>query len=175
MPIVLIIIGVVLIIYNYRAIKREENTSNFSFENILNNNKEDVNDYKIELGILRRDIAESLTELQEEIIEIKNELNILKNVKEVYDNRDEIEKNENEYTEPNDDNNVEESNIEINLDIDKEVISEINFSENKKNIDSLKTESIKKLLLDGLTEEQICSKLSISKGEVLLVKGLFKK
>ncbi|AQR92158.1 hypothetical protein [Clostridium saccharobutylicum] len=175
MPIVLIIIGVVLIIYNYRAIKREENTSNFSFENILNNNKEDVNDYKIELGIIRRDIAESLTELQQEIIEIKNELNILKNVEEVYENKAEIENNKNEYTESNDDNNVEESNIEINLDIDKEVISEINFSEIKKNIDSSKTESIKKLLLDGLTEEQICRELSISKGEVLLVKGLFKK
>lgn len=63
MLIVLIIIGVVLIIYNYRVIKREENILNFFFENIFNNNKEDVNDYKIEFGIFRRDIVESLIEL----------------------------------------------------------------------------------------------------------------
>lgn len=59
-------------------------------------------------------------------------------------------------------------------DIDEEigVISEINFSESA---DSNKTQSIKRLLNAGLTEDEICRELSVSKGEVLLVKGLFKK
>ena len=74
--------------------------------------------------------------------------------------------------------------------IDDDIISEINFnnrkdvrnsevnknkSDNKKAADSRKTESIKELLDQGLSEEEVCRRLSISKGEVLLVKDLFKE
>ncbi|MBQ2611906.1 hypothetical protein IJF81_05905, partial [bacterium] len=38
-----------------------------------------------------------------------------------------------------------------------------------------KTQQIKELLDMGLNEDQICEKLSLGKGEVQLVKGLFKK
>ena len=85
MPLILLIIGIVMIIYNYRAIKREDkvkqedNSLNISFQSVLQDNKEELNDYKMEIGLLRRDIAESLTELQEEIVDIKNNLNRLKN------------------------------------------------------------------------------------------------
>jgi uncharacterized membrane-anchored protein YhcB (DUF1043 family) len=94
MPIIIIIIGIVLIIYNYRAIKKEnklekeEDILNISFQSVLQDNKEELNDYKIEIGILRRDIAESLTELQEEIVDIRNNLNRLKNNKEIYENKE---------------------------------------------------------------------------------------
>lgn len=197
MPLILLIIGLVLIIYNYRAIKKEgklkqeDNSLNISFQSVLQDNKEDLNDYKMEIVILRRDIAESLTELQEEILDIKNDLNKFKNNKEMYDNKEDLENkyflNENdinnEYNKVNNPN-VEEINkvdgiideIDEKLFVDSNVnhgiISEINFSEN---VDSSKTQNIKKLLKEGLTEEQICHKLSVSKGEILLVKGLFKK
>lgn len=171
MPVILLIIGLFLIIYNYRAIKKEEkvkqegNGLNISFQGLLNDNKEELNDYKMEIGILRKDIAESLTELQEEIIDIKNNLNMLKNNSKVYDNKEGLENN---Y--------IDENNLDKNLltdsDIEDEIVSEITFSEN---VDSDKTQKIKKLLYDGLTVEQICFELSVSKGEVLLVKGLYKK
>ena len=38
-----------------------------------------------------------------------------------------------------------------------------------------KTERIRNLLQHGFSEDEICEKISIGKGEVLLVKGLFKK
>ncbi|HEX9025348.1 MAG TPA: hypothetical protein VF839_02690 [Clostridium sp.] len=201
MPLILLIIGLVLIIYNYRAIKREskvkqeDNILDISFQSVLQDSKEELNDYKMEIGILRKDIAESLTELQEEIIDIKNNLNKLKNNEEIYDNKQDLENKYliNEYEidtdiskdhSKADDKKLEKINkidlivgnkgekLFVDLDINKEKPTEDVFSEKA---DSNKTQSIKKLLKEGLTEEQICHELSVSKGEVLLVKGLFKK
>lgn len=198
MPLILITIGLVLIIYNYRAIKREneikqeENGLNISFQSVLQDSKEELNDYKMEIGILRKDMAESLTELQEEILEIKNNLKKLKNNEKIYENKDNLENNnvlnetyideqdagayneimQEQITQVSNIENEMPENIIANAEADKEVICEINFSEN---VDSNKTQNIKKLLKEGLTEDQICHELSVSKGEVLLVKGLFKK
>ena len=200
MPLILLIIGVVLIVYNYRAIKseqqdkREDSSFNISFQSILQDSKEELNDYKMELGLLRKDMAESLTELQEEIFDIKKDINRLKNISEMYENKEGLENNypidEKEIditiNEPdirseeekidadkieNNDYEIDESTI-LDSEINDGVISEIDFSPK---VDSDKTASIKKLLSEGLTEEQICHELSVSKGEVLLVKGLFKK
>lgn len=221
MPLILLIIGVVLIVYNYRAIRHEQEDKqddsefDISFQSVLQDSKEEMNDYKIELGLLRKDMAESLTELQEEIFDIKKDINllekdmhllkndnshllknqdqILKNNDEVYENKEELENNY-PIGESKIDNSIKETNKILEQDkdftevdyIDHEtdegmnlysetsdgVISEIDFSAKA---DSDKTASIKKLLGEGLTEEQICHELSVSKGEVLLVKGLFKK
>jgi len=222
MPLILLIIGIFLIVYNYRAIKREGETkeldsSSVSFQSALQDSMEELSDYKMEIGLLRKDIAESLTELQEEIFDIKKDIHLLKNMDyhrlkntdyhllkknkdhrlknngKIYENKEGLENN---Y-------HINENNIDLNInqidnkseDIKEEVnsksidyktdnimilesetndgiISEINFSEK---VDSDKTASIRKLLSEGLTEEEICHELSVSKGEVLLVKGLFKK
>lgn len=187
MPLILITIGLVLIIYNYRAIKKEnqikqeENSSNISFQSVLQGSKDELNDYKIEIGVLRRDIAESLTELQEEIVEIKNNLNKLKINEKKYENKEEELESEDSKSKAEKNTelnkiystiNAMDEDIIVNSEMDSEVICEVDFSGN---IDSTKTQNIKKLLKDGLTEEQICHQLSVSKGEVLLVKGLFKK
>jgi len=201
MPLILLMIGLVMIIYNYRGIKKgnevhQDNDSlNISFQSVLQDSKEELNDYKIEIGLLRRDIAESLTELQEEIIDIKNNLNRLKNYGERYENKEDLENkyflniNEihsdinNDYNQINDikvekinkiDQIIGESGEKLFFDHDmkEETVYAIDFSDN---VDSSKTKSIKKLLKDGLKEEEICRKLSVSKGEVLLVKNLFEK
>lgn len=194
MPLILLIIGVALIVYNYRAIKREKEDSSFdiSFQGVLQDSKEELNDYKMELGLLRKDIAESLTELQEEIFYIKKDIHVLKNNGEAYENKEELENNYIEKNhidvsinepdvklesdkEVNEMENIDykiDNNSILNSEVDNGIISEINFSAK---VDSDKTTSIKKLLSEGLTEEQICHELSVSKGEVLLVKGLFKK
>ena len=206
MPLILLIIGFSLIVYNYRVIKRENNINkendalNISFQSVLQDSKEELNDYKMEIGLLRRDIAESLTELQEEIIKIKSDLKELKNGEERYENKEDLEiedfldkydiDDSINYSEDAEDHKkskrlyiVDDSIMDLDeeytesltdTDIDEEigVISEINFSESA---DSNKTQSIKRLLNAGLTEDEICRELSVSKGEVLLVRGLFKK
>lgn len=176
MPIILIIVGILLIVFNYIAIKKESTSfeiqdherirnKNNSFDNILNKSKDELNDYKIELGMLRRNVAESLTELQEEILEIKKYLNIVKNEDSLYDYNREIENNSI--------NNIDDDIVsEINFK-NKSISSKINHTDNLS--DSKKTESIKELLQQGLSEDDVCRRLSISKGEVLLVKDLFTK
>lgn len=146
MPISLIIIGALLIFLNYKAIKKDKNT----FSNVLKYKKEDITEFEVKLGAIRKDMAESLTELQQEILELK-----IKST-----NR----------TISQEDNNVSlkrDNEIEYLLEGKEEVINDIS----KKG----KSERIKELLDMGLTEDEICEKLSIGKGEVLLVKGLFKK
>ncbi|NSA03252.1 hypothetical protein FHU26_003801 [Clostridium beijerinckii] len=205
MPLILLIIGFSLIVYNYRVIKRENNINkendalNISFQSVLQDSKEELNDYKMEIGLLRRDIAESLTELQEEIIKIKSDLKELKNGEEGYENKEDLEiedfldkydiDDSINYGEDREDHKkskrlyiVDDSIMDLDeeytesltdTDIDEEigVISEINFSESA---DSNKTQSIKRLLNAGLTEDEICRELSVSKGEVLLVKAYSK-
>lgn len=125
MAIILIIFGITLIIVNIKAINKKEN----SFGNMLKYKKEDISEVQIEIGQIRQDVAESLTEMQQEILELKN---LIKEKKELQ----------------------EEAEIEEN-------------SFNKKS-------KIIELIKEGYSEDEICNKLSLGKGEVLLVKNLFK-
>lgn len=165
MPYIIIVIGLVLIIFNYRAIKRENNSFEIqdkdnSFRKILNDNKNEMTDYKLELGLLRKNLGESLTELQEEILEIKTRLQ-------------NIENNNGIVTMKKD--KLKENTVKSQDNINKDIISEISVLNNDDIETSIKTDKIKEFLKIGLSEEEICRKLSISKGEVLLVKELFKK
>lgn len=146
MPIILIIVGTLLIFLNYKAIKKDENT----FSNVLKYKKRDITDFEVKLGSIRKDMAESITELQQEILELK------------------VKKTNEPILQ--EDNNVslkKDNEIEYILDRKEEMITDISKN--------TKSQQIKELLDMDLTEDEICEKLSIGKGEVLLVKGLFKK
>ena len=150
MPIILIIFGIILVFVNIKAINNKDN----SFENVLKYKKEDISEVQIEIAQIRKDVAESLTELQIEIMQLKEQIK---------SDKDNIAKK-----------NYEDENKD-GLDIEKllektekeQVINNINTKG--------KTERIRELLEQGLSEDEICNKLSLGKGEVLLVKGLYKK
>lgn len=148
MPVILILIGFIFIVYSYISMKKGKNLDinddkeeDNSFQSILRNNERDLSDYKFELGVLRKDIGESLNELQQEILEIKKALNL-------FNEKDLI--NEDRY--------------------DTKVHNSINENYHK---ESSKALNIRELLKDGLTDEEISEKLSVTKGEILLVKGLY--
>ncbi|GKU23593.1 hypothetical protein [Clostridium folliculivorans] len=148
MPFVLIIIGVLLITINYRALKKEDG----SFEKILEQRGERVEEHDIEIGNLRREFSETILELQLEIERLK----AIKNSEESDDNKSGA----------------------IDYRIDDEVPYEEPVSVTKnsnKNMISDKARSVKELLDKGFTDDQICEELAIGKGEVLLIKGLYKK
>ncbi|WP_244834853.1 hypothetical protein [Clostridium sp. BJN0001] len=146
MPVFLILIGFFLIVYAGISINRDKkvsiknNEKVKSFDKTLNESKNNISSDKFELGILRRDIGESFTELQMEIESIKKFINMPQNIKQ---------------DDKKDDNN------------DSGVISEIKFSS--------KSQKISKLIISGMSDDDICRKLKVDKGEVLLVKGLLKK
>lgn len=148
MPVILILIGFIFIVYSCISMKKGKNLDinddkeeDNSFQSILRNNERDLSDYKFELGVLRKDIGESLNELQQEILEIKKALNL-------FNEKDLI--NEDRY--------------------DTKVHNSINENYYK---ESSKASNIRELLKDGLTDEEISEKLSVTKGEILLVKGLY--
>ena len=149
--ILLIVIGIVLIVVN-RDIKNERADDGGSFANILKNEEKEFTDYDMKFVDMRKDMAESILDLQKEIQELRTEVF-----------------------------NIENSNVNIKENIkqvklDNDIISEINF--NNLNLkdnhgNDSKFENIKMMIDEGKSDEEICSSLSIGKGEVLLVRGLY--
>lgn len=149
MPFILIVIGVILVVLNYNALKKDET----SFSDVLKYKQKDMTEVEVEIGVIRRDIAESLTELQKEILDIKQHINFNNNVEDIKENLE-----------------TDEELISNNLTSIDEEVDVINEIDNKN-----KTEVIRELISLGLNDEEICEKLSLGKGEVLLVRNLYKK
>ncbi|MEO2507060.1 hypothetical protein ABHA01_04620 [Clostridium paraputrificum] len=149
MPFILIVIGVILVVLNYKALKKDET----SFSDVLKYKQKDMTEVEVEIGVIRRDIAESLTELQKEILDIKQHINFNNNVEDIKENLE-----------------TDEELISNNLTYLDEEVDVINEIDNKN-----KTEVIRELISLGLNDEEICEKLSLGKGEVLLVRNLYKK
>ena len=106
--ILLIIVGITLIIVNLSVLRKEEN----SFLNTLKNKEENFSDTDEQLIAIRKDMAESILDIQHEIESLRNEIIKLQNAqhnKKLYIKNSEL----------NDDIELEDE--------DKGVISEINF------------------------------------------------
>ena len=67
MAIFLIIVGLLLIIINSLALKKESK----SFGTSLSKAKSDITDVDVKIGELRKEFAETILEMQLELIEIK--------------------------------------------------------------------------------------------------------
>lgn len=178
MVFILIIIGIFLILLNIKAIKKEDN----SFSSILKREESITSrDYDVEIISIRKDLAESILDIQKEMEEIKNsiininnkdgdKINYLENIEEKVEEDDSI---------INDVKPIEDTNVTSSIKSNGEgVISEINFAnKNNENSESNKinkVDEVKRLVKNGLTDEEICEKMAIGKGEVLLIRGLFK-
>lgn len=175
MVFILIIIGIFLILLNIKAIKKEDN----SFSSILKREESITSrDYDVEIISIRKDLAESILDIQKEMEEIKNsiininnkdgdKINYLENIEEKVEEDDSI---------INDVKPIEDANVTSSIKSNGEgVISEINFAnKNNESNKTSKVDEVKRLVKNGLTDEEICEKMAIGKGEVLLIRGLFK-
>ena len=117
-----------------------------SFSSVLKYKKEDISD-----------LAESLLDLQQEIIKLQ-ENNDTKNQESLH--------KLNKVNKESFDNNKETMLLEKSND-NNGVINDIHVKS--------KTETIKELIDLGFSDDEICEKLSLGKGEVQLVRGLYKK
>jgi len=145
MIIFLLTIGIILIIYSVLGIKKEEK----GFNNFLEGSFENAKDEKLEIGILRKEIAETLTEIQRDLVSMEDEIAELKVFKESL-------------------KNVKESNSSLNINFDCKKDDNIKSNENRKL-------EIKKLLEEGHSVEEISANFNIGKGEVLLIRDLYQK
>lgn len=155
MTIIILIIGLSLIVINFRAIQKDEKVS---FEDVLSKKQENISDLELKIAEVRKDMAESILDIQQEILELKNSLNMDEN--NVKGNNSGKKNSTNNY-------NEKESELSYLLNADSDVIDNINKSS--------KTKRIEELLENGFKDDEICEKLQLGKGEVQLVRELLKK
>lgn len=161
MTIIFLGIGIALIILNINKIKEDKKGD---FLSVINEKEKNFSDTNLEIAKVRKNMGESLTDLQLEIQELRDQVSYLKfKINELEKNKNIEERKNISY------NKIENKEKNVNTENVKEsVINEINF-ENKS-----KKNKIKKLIEDGLTDEEICKSLDIGKGEVLLTRGLLR-
>ena len=171
-PVLIFILGIILIILNFKAIKKEDT----SFDKILEREEYRSKDYDIEIIEIRKSFAETVLELQKEIKNLKISINTIKD-----DNkRHDIIYNEEKLQNVNNPSDNSESQLEINPSIGNSLNIEIddNFLENSRDEEveeNSKLNKVKELLDKGLNDDKICEELSIGKGEVLLIRSLLKR
>lgn len=204
MILLILLIGLLLIILNVKAISKE----NKNFNDIYTNRKENLDDISIEIGKLRNEFGETIFELQQEILDLKKKLNAYKNVddksyneKNLIKNSEENNLNYEQFESQIEDELLDEDDLEMELESDTErndsinednsdnIYNEINFSNNASKADneindlniveekksSVKYEEINNLLKKGFSVDEISEKLNMGKGEVLLIIELYLK
>ncbi|MBE6068741.1 MAG: hypothetical protein E7211_13750 [Clostridium lundense] len=169
MPYFLIIISLTLIVLNIISLKKDKN----SFEHILINKEESIQNYEVEIGKLRREMGETILDIQTEMEELKEKLNKLEfNVKcaEILNK---------EYNIIQEESPINIKEVNKNIEIHNEGIKAKNYeavTDNKDdNRNSVKLEEIKKLIDKGMNEDEIAEVLHIGRGEMLLIKELYLK
>lgn len=169
MPYFLIIISLTLIVLNIISFKKDKN----SFKHILINKEENMQNYEVEIGKLRREMGETILDIQTEMEELKEKLNKL----EYAIKEEEIVKDQYNIIQEESLINIEEVNK--NVKIHNEEIKAKNYeavTDNKDdNRNSVKLEEIKKLIDKGMNEDEIAEVLHIGRGEMLLIKELYLK
>ncbi|SHE56550.1 Uncharacterised protein [Clostridium fallax] len=156
----LIIIGAILIIFNMKALKKE----NKNFDNVFNEKIDNITEVNLEIGELRREFGETIFELQCDIEKLKKENLFLHN--------ELLKINGKSF------DNKRDHNFQNEYKIDENEAFNLKELDNKNQLDNMakdKVDKIKELLDKGLRIDEICQKTSSGKGEVLLIKGLYKK
>lgn len=156
----LILIGLVLVIINYKAIKNEKSNFKDTFEDASNN----VKDYDIDIGKLRKEFAETLLELQQEIQDLKDNIDNGKVRK--YQDNDQYD----EYI-----NNPLKEEGEEDKPLEKSEDHDNKIKESDEQENSIKINEIKQMIDDGMSMDSISEKLGIGKGEILLIEKLYLK
>lgn len=171
MPYFLIIISLILIFLNILSFKKDKN----SFKDVLINKEESLQNYEVEIGKLRREMGETILDIQTEMEELKEKLNKL----EYAIKKEDDVKNEYNIIQEKNIINIEEQKINKNQEIHSDRIKAKNYEVLTDNKDddknSVKIKEIKKLIDKGMNEEEIAEALHIGRGEMLLIKELYLK
>ncbi|MDT8716637.1 hypothetical protein IAI10_08205 [Clostridium sp. 19966] len=146
MAIFLYIVGILLILINSIYYLKEKN----AFKSVFKKNQEAVTEEKISIVNMRKEFAETVLELQQEIQEIKSRFSI--------DKEEEIPENQEDET----------------LEEEPKELVENKESTHERN-SGVRVNEIEELLKSGFSIDEICEKLGIGKGEVLLIKELYLK
>ena len=156
----LIFTGVILVILNVFAIKKQDK----SFNGALENSIENLNDYDIKIGEIRREFSESIVELQRELMDIRVAME--KSVIQVEDTDKVYDETKKIY-------NENESDIGIDDFYSSEDKVTKNSMDTSINSNTDKVQEIIRLFGEERSAEEISEILQLGKGEVLLIKDLY--
>lgn len=190
----LIIIGVIIIVLNVRAMKNDKT----SFKGALNSAEENMAEFDVKIGAVRREFSETILELQKEVEELKDFVkrntkvnnnngennNRLTNHEEnlallsrELDKQDIYEHSDRDFNKENSNSNQyltdDESDEDTEINDGEQITNQIEQANN--NNGGNKIADIEELLKQGLSLDEISVKLGIGKGEVLLIKELYLK
>lgn len=195
--ITLILIAVILIFLNLRALLKDKR----SFQGILKSSENNMDEFQVEIGKLRREFAETLLEIQTQLVELEEK---------VQSNNDYIkDQNKKCINNENDINNLEkckdiasfndkirdivdidfnrikslDNEVKLQVENNEPLTAKENYGTNVEQEDnndnaennSIKIKEVEKLLNEGLNIDEISDALKIGKGEVLLIKELYLK
>ncbi len=154
MWIALLIIGVLLIAFNIKAINKEKS----SFSGKLKLKEQHLDEVMVEIGQIRQEFAETLLTVQQSVEEIKTRVEDLEN-----------KQYNGENVRIHSENPSDHAEIKAHGDTDA---SEINSDLKENNV---KINEVEALLKENVSIEEISKRLGIGKGEVLLIKDLYLK
>ena len=160
-PIILIIAGILLVVLNFNAVRKEKK----SFQDKLNVKQSEMGNCELEIGKIRKEFAETILELQKQIEDLKTQ-----------GKQDSYEDILSEEVEEK----LVEEEIEDIKDDEDNTEEEPKKSENSDKVteeytNNVKIDEIRGLLKDNISVSDICEKTGIGKGEVLLIKELYVK
>jgi regulator of replication initiation timing len=153
MPFFLVLVGCLLIIFNLKAIKKD----NTSFKEMIKHHENEITDFDVAIGELRREFSETILELQQEIYSLNEKLNA-----KVSGNNERKLTIENELQEKLIEDQVEQS-------VENTISDESHAVEHN----GVRVKEIGEMIKQGISLEDICEKYNIGKGEVLLIRELY--
>lgn len=165
MAALLITAGIVLIVLNVKAVLKE----NKSFGKVLKNKNDDIQEYEIEIGKLRKEFGETIFEMQNDMESLKERINSLSEKELQYNKLKDIPNTS--ALSLNDKYDEKEKNIHDN-------VRETEKDKKDKDdcgLNNIKVTEIDKMVKQGLSDDEIAEKMKIGKGEVLLIKELYLK
>lgn len=194
MQFILLVIGVVLIILNALAIKKDKG----SFASNLNDAKDNIQEFNIEIGKLRKEIGETVLDIQKDMEKMNNSIKEMQKYIKINETRENNSKIHIENNKQMGHNYTKEKNKKFNENLNKDInliknpcrhkenfnksslISKdikLNKDNNSESIEknNEKIDEVKKFINLGMSVDEISEKMDIGKGEVLLIKELYLK
>ncbi|ADL51480.1 hypothetical protein [Clostridium cellulovorans] len=185
----ILLIGTFLIIFNVKMINKDKQ----SFKDTFDETKENLPDYKLEIGQLRKEFAETVLELQSEIEKLKFEISNKGNEASVNEDKEEkldfeskdvlgieIEENHKTIDHVIDDEVALDSD---GLEYEDEEVDEFTVKDVKKDellddnsndsTNDQKIQEVRDMIEAGKSIDEIAKTLNIGKGEVQLIKGFY--
>ena len=166
----LILIGIIILFIGVKRNKKEKVT----FTKLLHKSEIDIDAIDIVIGELRMEFSSTILELQKDVMELSEKIDN-------FTNADRLEASiiniGNTQTLPSPVSVVKSKNKSSKIDIDNikdEVFPKV-YALKSENKNSSKISEISELLEKGFTIDEICEKVQMGRGEILLIKELYLK